>query len=263
VAAVPFASGAGSSQPGSSAGGAATAPRATRLGRPSWLDPRLVAGIVLILIAVLGGARVVSGAARTTEVWSVRHDLGAGAQITSADLVPVAVRLTTAVGRYLPAGSVLPAGAHVNRSVGAGELLPRSAIATTAEPTVALPLAVATGALPPGLATGTVVDVWAVPDSTPGTAGSAGAAGSAASAADSRAVEVLSGVTVSAVTGGGSLGSSATSVVTVSIPRDATTVSTVLGLTAGHSIVVLPVSGGADPAPTSSMSPAARPAGGG
>lgn len=236
---------------------AGAAPRANRLGRPSWLDPRLVAGIVLIAIALVGGARVVSAAGHTTPVWSLRHSLAAGAVLTTADLVPAAVHFAGAgdLDRYLPAGSALPAGAHVSRSVGAGELLPRSAVATGAAARVALPLAVATGDLPPGLHAGTVVDVWAVPGRTglsagAAAAGSAGAPGSTVSGdTPATAVQLLSAVPVAAVAGSGSLGTTGATVVTVSLPRDAAAVATVLRLAATGSIVVLAVSDQVDAAP--------------
>lgn len=247
------------SRAGSGAGSTtASVPRANRLGRPSWLDPRLVAGIVLIAIAVLAGARVVSGAGHTTEVWSLRHDLGAGSELTTADLVPAAVHFagSDVMGRYLPAGSALPAGARVARSVDAGELLPRAAVSTASGPRVAVPLAVDSAALPPGLVAGTMVDVWAVPDRSGSAGTGAGITAAGATTAEAVAVQVLSGVPVAAVTGSGALGTTGTTVVTVSIPRDARAVATVLGLVAGHSIIVLPVSDLADQPAPATLAPA-------
>lgn len=243
---------AGAGGSGSSGPGTPVAPRANRLGRPSWLDPRLVVGILLIAVALVGGARVVGSAGHTTPVWSLRHSLGAGAVLTTADLVPASVHFAGAgdVDRYLPAGSALPAGARVSRSVGSGELLPRSAVSAGAAARVALPLAVASGDLPPGLVAGTVVDVWSVPDRTgltgttsAGSSGTAGTAGStAAGGTPAAAVQLLSAVPVAAVAGSGALGTTGATVVTVSIPRDAAAVATVLRLAATGSIVVLAVS---------------------
>lgn len=245
------------SGPGAGPGPAGPAPRANRFGRPSWLDPRLVAGVALIAVALVGGARVVAVAGHTTPVWSLRHSLGAGAVLTTADLVPVAVHFAGAgdVDRYLPAGSALPVGAHVSRSVGSGELLPRSAVSTGAAARVAVPFAVASGDLPPGLTAGTVVDVWSVPDRTglttgssspgapdAGAAGSGGAGSTGSGDAPAAAVQLLSAVPVAAVTGSGALGTTGTTVLTVSLPRDAAAVATVLRLAATGSIVVLAVS---------------------
>ncbi len=223
------------------------APRARRLGRPSWLDLRLVAGVALVLLAVLGGARVVTAAGHTTTVWSIRGDLAAGSVVAPGDLVGVSVHFTGAddAERYLPAGVPLPVGVRLGRAVGAGELLPRAALAAAGPATVALPLDVTTGNVPPGLAAGALVDVWAVPAATAG----------AAATRQSPAVEVLAGVPVAAVSGSGSFGSTGTTVVTVSIPRD-TGVAAVLTGVAGRSVVLLPVSGGVD-ASTASAAPVA------
>lgn len=221
--------------------------QARRLGRPSWLDVRLVAGVALVVLAVLGGARVVTAAGHTTTVWSMRGDLAAGSVVAPGDLVGVSVHFAGVedAERYLPAGVPLPVGVRLGRAVGVGELLPRAALAAGGPATVALPLDVTTGNVPPGLAAGALVDVWAVPAATAG----------AAATRPSPAVEVLAGVPVAAVSGSGSFGSTGTTVVTVSIPRDAGVAAVLTGV-AGRSVVLLPVSGAVD-AGAASAAPAA------
>ena len=217
-----------------------TAPRASRLTRPSWLDLRLVAGVALVLLAVLGGARVVTAAGHTTPVRALRHDLVQGSVVGAGDVVPAAVHFDSTAGaqQYLSAGVALPAGVRLARSAAAGELLPRAALGAAGPATVSLPLGLTSGNVPPGLGVGTLVDVWAVPGPSAG----------AATTRQSPAVEVLAGVPVSAVSGTGSFGATGTTVVTVSIPRDGG-VGAVLSGVAGKSVVLLPVSHAVDAGP--------------
>jgi hypothetical protein len=182
---------------------------------PSWVDLRLVAGVMLVLISVAAGALVVASADSTHPVWAVRRSLAAGTVITQDDLQIVKVRLPDR-RRYLPAGSGRRADDPVNetlsRSVAAGELLPRSAIAATpAGTTLTVPL---TSDQAPRISRGQEIELWL-------------------SSKTCRAVVILPGVTVQDVqsTGGGSFGTSRTENVVIRVPRDqATRVITALGL---------------------------------
>jgi len=150
-----------------------TGPAPRRVRPPRWLDLRLLLGVLLVLGSVLLGARVIGAADATVPVWAAAGDLSAGSRLTADDLVAVDVRLDKAAGAYLDTGS-RPEGGTLNRAVHAGELLPRSALAGTA-PLVDLALPVQAGYVPPSLARGQVVDVYAVADGTAGrTAPSAG-----------------------------------------------------------------------------------------
>jgi hypothetical protein len=102
-------------------------PLAVRLRRPSWLDLRLVIGLLLVLGSVLVGARIVAAADRTTPVWAVRNDLAAGTALARDDLVVVRMRVSAGADRYLATGRS-PAGLTLTRDVGAWELLPADAL---------------------------------------------------------------------------------------------------------------------------------------
>ncbi len=65
-------------------------PVSRRVRTPSWLDLRLVAGVVLVLVCVLIGVRVVSSADRTSRFWAASHDLSAGVVLAASDLHVVA-----------------------------------------------------------------------------------------------------------------------------------------------------------------------------
>ncbi len=73
-----------------------SAPTATRTRTPGWRDPRLWVGVVVVAGSVLLGARVVGAADDTVTVWA--------------------------------AAAELPADAVLERSVGAGELVPGAAL---------------------------------------------------------------------------------------------------------------------------------------
>ena len=141
-------------------------PKAGRLASPSWLDTRLVLGVLLVLVSVVVGARVLSSADRSQLVWSASRDLAAGASIGSGDLQPSQVRLFGSSGRYLPADGDPPTGYVLDRPVAAGELVPLAALTRPGDDVdlrlVTVP--VLPGHYPPALAKGQRVDVWTTPD---------------------------------------------------------------------------------------------------
>jgi len=210
--------------------------RATRAGRPSWLDARLATGVLLVVVAVGGGAATIASADRSTEVWGVRTGLVAGSRIGAGDLESRSVRFVSGdlADRYLAASADPPAGSVVLRAVGAGELLPRDAVAAT-PPTarVELPLSVAAGDLPPSLRAGAAVDVWAAP----------GENRSAAGQGTDRAVRVLAAVPLQSLVTASGLGASGRSTATVLLDREGVDLSTALAQLAGRRIVLVPVTG--------------------
>ncbi|QAY63326.1 hypothetical protein ET495_08770 [Xylanimonas allomyrinae] len=144
------------------------APVAPRLRRPSWRDPRLVVGIVLVALSVALGSWAVSSASRTVPVWAAAGALTPGERLTPGALRVVDVRLGDRADRYLPADRPLPDGLVVTRAVGDGELVARSALGEAAGldlRSVAVPV---DGALSARVRKGSVVDVWFVPDAAPG-----------------------------------------------------------------------------------------------
>lgn len=145
---------------------APASPPAGRLATPSWLDTRLVLGVLLVLVSVVVGARVLASADRSTLVWSTTRDLAAGAALAADDLTPAQVRLFGSSDGYLAASGDPPVGYVLERPVAAGELLPRRALARPGDDDerrlVTVP--VLPGHYPPSLARGQQVDVWSSPD---------------------------------------------------------------------------------------------------
>lgn len=108
-------------------------PAATRLRQPRWLEPRLVAGILCIVVSVLLAAQVLGSADSSVRVWAVTRDLPRGTTLTEADLSKVRVRLFgSSAERYLSATEgASPVGRVLARDLGAGEMLPASALTAT------------------------------------------------------------------------------------------------------------------------------------
>lgn len=144
-------------------------PRANRLQKPSWKDTRLIVGVLLVLLAIVLGARTFAAAGQTTPVYVAAHALVPGQQVSSDDVRSVQVRLAGAHSAYLSASSALRPGTYVLRQVGGGELIPRSALGASSQlqvRTVSVPVDSAGSSL---LRTGSVVDVWV--DKKTGSAG--------------------------------------------------------------------------------------------
>ena len=146
------------------AASSATPPPARRTQSPGWRDPRLIAGVVIVAVCVLLGARVLAGADDTVAVWSLRHDVAAGSTVEPSDLVVSRVHVPADVmGRYVLATSADSIGTATH-DLAAGELLPLSAVSTeTAAELVEVPLSVAPDDLPASVRQGAVVDVWVTP----------------------------------------------------------------------------------------------------
>jgi hypothetical protein len=140
-------------------------PRARRLSPPSWLDARLVLGLLLVLVSVVVGARVLSSADRSQLVWAAAGDLAVGSQLSEGDLTAVRVRLFDSGPAYLRAEGAAPAGYVLRRAVGAGELLPQDALARPgADVDVRLvTVPVEAGHYPPTLQADQRVDLWVTP----------------------------------------------------------------------------------------------------
>jgi hypothetical protein len=145
---------------------APASPKAGRLSTPSWLDARLVLGVLLVLVSVVVGARVLAAADRTQLVWSAARDLAPGTVLTEADLAPVEVRLFGAGRQYLAGTETGYPGYVLERELGQGELVPLAALARPGQGPelrqVSVP--VLPGRFPRGLDAGQQVDVWATPD---------------------------------------------------------------------------------------------------
>ena len=123
-------------------------------------DPRLFIGLALVVASVVGTVGLILALDDTVEVYAASDALTPGERLEAAQLEVVAVRLDAASARYLTPGD-LTESFVVTRTVGAGELVPRAAVAAQElSGTTSLVLSVG-GAVARAIEPGTTVDVWA------------------------------------------------------------------------------------------------------
>lgn len=132
-------------------------PPARRTSRAWWRDTRVIAGVALIVVCMLVGARLLAGGSDTAMAWQATRDLAPGAVVAPDDVVAVAIPAALA-GAYAD-GSGLPT-APLDRPLLAGEILPA---VTEAQIRDARWVTVPVEPLhaPVDLAPGERVDVWA------------------------------------------------------------------------------------------------------
>jgi len=155
---------------------APASPKASRLAAPSWLDTRLVLGVLLVLVSVVVGARVLSSADRSQTVWVTTRDLAAGSELVREDLAVARVRLFGDSRQYISGRGPAPVGYFLRRAVGARELLPLRALTEPGKDVTfrAITVPVGRGHLPPDLRAGMQVDVYVSPTSSAGATEQAG-----------------------------------------------------------------------------------------
>lgn len=143
---------------------AESTPPGSRLRRPSWKDPRLLVGLLLVLASVAAVVALVNSAQQTVGAYAAKEDIAVGQAIDPSRLMKVDVRLGDAEGRYLVAGEV-PDGKVALQRVPKGDLVPASSLGD-ARDVSRKPVSIGIAQPLPAEATvGTRVDVWvALPD---------------------------------------------------------------------------------------------------
>lgn len=150
----------------------ARGPVAARMRRPGWRDPRLLAGLALIAVAVAGVVAVLRDADTTAPYYAARTTLAPGTVLEDGDLVVAHVRVGEG---YLHAPDGSPVGKVLDRTVAAGELIPASGV-VPADRYGARPVAVTvTAPLADAVVPGATVDVWVTPEEGASTLAASGA----------------------------------------------------------------------------------------
>lgn len=140
----------------------------TSAGRRRRVDPRVVLGLILVVASVVGVLAVLRAADRTVTLYRAGSVIAAGERVDADDLAAIRVRLGGLEGRYLASGAVPAGGLVATRSIGAGELIPRSAVsARSASATTAVVIAL-DSPVSRAVTEGALVDVWASADVGPG-----------------------------------------------------------------------------------------------
>jgi hypothetical protein len=128
--------------------------------------------VAIVAASVVAGARLMASADDTVAAWSAARELAPGAALTEADLEPRRVRFgdDADLGAYLLVGDDLPADAQVTRAIGAGELVPASALGDrTASGLVQVPLSLDPEQVPPAVGPGSVIDLYVLGEGRPAT----------------------------------------------------------------------------------------------
>ena len=209
-------------------------PTAARLRKPSWRDTRLVVGLVLVLLSMAIGAKVVAAADDTIPMYAAAASLVPGQPVTQSDVKRVDVQLGANRNRYVAADHDIAPGTFALRAVRPGELLPSSALGTSADinlKPVSVPVDEGAAAQ---LAAGSIVDVWVnAKDPT------------SATEKYGKPVKTLEGAPVAStpdVSGGGLGGASGTTAVQIMVP-EAGVQALIAAIDQGARITLVPVPG--------------------
>lgn len=137
-----------------------TDPGSARFRRAGWRDPRLLTGLLLILLSVAGVTAVVAATNRTEAYLAAAQDLEVGETVTEEDIVVVDVRLQEAEDHYVPADEGPTPGTVATQRIAAGELVPATALGSADRldrKPIGIPVA---HPWPDDAVAGSRVDVW-------------------------------------------------------------------------------------------------------
>jgi hypothetical protein len=138
-------------------------PPAALAGRRRHVDARLLVGLALVAASIAAVVGIVTAADEGEDVFAAPGLLTAGQVLTLADLDVRRVALGIEGHGYLTPADMPPEGLVVTRTVGAGELVPRSAVGDARGPsatTVVVTLSTALGAT---VRPGDSLDLWSAP----------------------------------------------------------------------------------------------------
>lgn len=138
------------------------APVAARLRRPTWRDPRLVVGVVIVAASVALGSWAVSSAGQTVPVYAADGTLTPGEQLDPDRLRTVDVRLGSGAELYLRADEPLPEDLVALRVVDDGELVARTALGAGTDVDVRSVAVPVDRGVSERIRPGAVVDLWSV-----------------------------------------------------------------------------------------------------
>ncbi len=122
-------------------------------------DPRFLLGLALVVVSIVATTWLVQKARGGESVYQLNAPVAQGQPIQASALSIVSAR--TGSTAYLEAGA-LPEGAVATRTLSAGELLPRDAVASAASLDRRQVVINVATRIPSSVSTGSTVEVWAV-----------------------------------------------------------------------------------------------------
>lgn len=133
---------------------------APRFKKPGIKDPKLLVGIFIILLSVLGVVGLVRATNQTAPYYAVSKDIGIGEKISSENLTVVDVRLGDSSPVYIPAHQELEEGLVASRAISAGEILAESATTSEVKDGRRLVTLLLDQYAVSGFQAGDMVDIW-------------------------------------------------------------------------------------------------------
>lgn len=195
--------------------------------RRIWFDTRFVIGLVLVLGSVAGVVAVVAASDSSIQVYTARTALTPGDEVEAGDFVETSVRLDAAASLYLLPGDVTDAGLVITKPVAKGELVPASAVGSTAGIRQTAIVIAVSNQLAASVVPGSAVDLWAAHEAEEGDFGGP-------------VVLVPSAIVVRVIEGDGIVVGASAGSVEILVPR--TRIARVLEATAnGDSLSLVPV----------------------
>ena len=142
---------------------------AARLKRPSWKDPRLLVGVLLVLASIAGVIFLVGSADRSTEVYAAREGIAVGERLTQENVVRAKVRLGETEQHYITVAAGLPQDVVAMQRIGKDQLVPRASLGAVDQLNRKPVALTVEQTLPSQAVAGARVDVWvAQPDAKNG-----------------------------------------------------------------------------------------------
>jgi hypothetical protein len=140
-----------------------------RLKKPSWKDPRLLVGFLLVLASIVGVISLVGAADQTTDMYVAREAIAVGEPVTPQNTSRVKARLADLEQYYISGEAGLPEGLVAVQRIGKDQLLPRESLGKP-DALDRKPVAITVEeVLPEQAVEGSRVDVWvALPDTRNG-----------------------------------------------------------------------------------------------
>ncbi|MFW0180164.1 SAF domain-containing protein [Rothia sp. P5766] len=133
---------------------------APRFKKPGLRDPRLLVGVLIIVLSILATVGLIRATNQTEPYYAVSKDLGIGDRISRENVQVVQVRLGDAAPQYISAEQDLAEGLVATRPLKAGEILSPNAVSSEVSEGRRLVTLLLDQYAVSGFSAGNRVDIW-------------------------------------------------------------------------------------------------------